>query len=154
LKAKKGIAILVKAISSAAKEKRNPRTGIQASRRQRPWHRGRKEPTNNGNQQQQKMDADDDDDDVPMDRNNDNNRGGGGGGNRLSDQVSDMDDEPALQGYERYVYSSNRRLEWIGLDDSDFDSTVLLVVVWICLFVWLPPLAVCSLVGWFFVVNV
>lgn len=46
----------------------------------------------------------DQDGDEMMDDQNRNNDRQRGRGNRLSDQVAEMDDEPALQGYERYVY--------------------------------------------------
>ena len=52
---------------------------------------------------------DEDGDEMMEDNRNKNKDKSRRGGNRLSDQV-EMDDEPALQGYERYVLSSKDRL--------------------------------------------
>ena len=49
------------------------------------------------------MDYDDDNDADMMDNNSKRQENKSRRGSRLSDQVGDMDDEPALQGYERYV---------------------------------------------------
>ena len=58
---------------------------------------------NNGNNNHDTIMDDYDEDAEMMDNNASKKQDKPRRGSRLSDQVTDMEDEPALQGYERYV---------------------------------------------------